>query len=142
MRKTRRLPSNLKPLVITPNDVLRLLKPHKILINRLLMLTEDGTVIFQFRLDHDTSILAYILAKALLYGLRISKSYDVSIDELLRIPSIDSNALRQTLDRFSHESEKLILMSGRGYCLNPNKEKIREIVDLIEDYLMVSGQGF
>lgn len=142
MKNAKRVSTKFRLIMITPNKILNLLRDHNIFINRLFMFTEDGAIIFQLKLDHDRSILAYFLAKALLYGLGISRGYDASLDELSKIPSVNLNALPSSLDSFSHESEKLILMTNKGYCLNPIKEKIEEIIFLIKDYLIVSGQEF
>ena len=130
-----------KGLMKGPNQILKLLRGYRAVISKLLMFTEEGMIMFKVKLDHDRAILAYLLAKALLYGLGILDRFDAAIDELERLPLVDSDRLEGSLERFSHESELLLLTTDRGYCLNPDKDKIKAIIENLEDYLAVSGQA-
>ena len=138
-RKAKRI-EKFDKLIIRSEEVLKLLERHQDLIEKLFRFTEGGAIIFKLKLDHDRSILAYVLAKALLYGLKVSDEYDVSEEEFKRSPSVNPHMLSKALEKFSHESERLLLVTDRGYCLNPDKDKVLSVIELIKDYLIVSGQ--
>jgi len=130
--------AKLRNLIISQNEIEKVLARNYRFLRNIFELTEDGGVIFKVPLDTQSAVLAYLIAKWCIWVINSKVSPSATYDELQRVPASPARNLDDILERLKHPSEGILVTSEKGYLVSPRK--IEAALKNIEDYLISTGR--